>query len=168
MIKIKIISFLEKNHACNAYLYGFRANHSSTHAQLDITTSLYDNLNEKILSSLVLPDFQKAFGTVSHQCLLLKLERYGIRGIALQLLTSYLTDRMQFVNINNISSNLKRLTLGVPQGSILGPLLYINYVNDFQYAVKYTPRLYARPVQILDIFKKSLLLLIFPCVLMKK
>ena len=143
MIKIRIISFLEKNHVFNPYQYGFRAKHSTTHALLDITTSLYDNLNKKILSSLVLLDLRKAFDTVSHQRLLLKLEHYGIRGIALQLLTSYLSDRMQFVNINNVCSNLERLTMGVPQGSILGPLLYIIYVNDFQYAVECTPRLYA-------------------------
>ena len=143
LIKIRIISFLEKNHVFNPYQYGFRAKHSTTHALLDITTSLYDNLNKKILSSLVLLDLRKAFNTVSHQRLLLKLGHYGIRGIALQLLTSYLSDRMQFVNINNVCSNLERLTMGVPQGSILGPLLYIIYVNDFQYAVECTPRLYA-------------------------
>ena len=98
---------------------------------------------KKIESSLVLPDLRKAFDTVSHQRLLLKLEHYGIRGIALQLLTNYLTDRMQFVNINNLCSNLECLTMGAPQGSILGPSLYIIYVNDFQYAVDCTPRLYA-------------------------
>ena len=118
LIKTRIISFSEKNHAFNPYQYGFRAKHCTTHALLDITTSFHDNLTKKILSSLVLQDLRKAFDTDSHQRLLLKLEHHGIRGIALQLLTNYLTDRMQFVNINNVCSNLECLTMGVPQGSI--------------------------------------------------
>ena len=121
LIKTRIISFLEKNHVFDPYQYGYRAKHSTSHALLDITTSLYDNLNKKILSSLVLLDLRKAFDSVSQQRLLLKLEYYGIRGIALQLLTSYFTDCMQFVTINNVCSNLERLTMGVPQGSIWVP-----------------------------------------------
>ena len=74
-------------------------------------------------------DFGKAFDTVSHEQLLLKLEHYGIRGTALALLRSCVTSRLQFVNIDGFSSNLKEISVGVPQGSILGPLMYIICAN---------------------------------------
>ena len=143
MIKTRLTSFLEKHSILFPKQYGFRTKHSTTHAVLDITTYLLDNINDKIFSCLVMLDLLKAFDTVSHKRLLLKLEHYGIRGTALALLKSYLTNRMQFVNIDGFSSSLKEISIGVPLGSILGPLLYIINVNDFQYAVECTPRLYA-------------------------
>ena len=84
-------------------------------------------------------DLKKAFDTVCHERLLLKLNNYGIRGNAYDLLKSYLTNRYQYVHINNNSSTSKQ----VPQGSILGPLLYIIYVNDFSNAIKCNSKLYA-------------------------
>ena len=74
-------------------------------------------------------DFAEAFDTVNHDILLRKLDHYGIRGIALQWLQSYLFGRQQTVKYNGINSVLKNITCGVPQGSILGPLLFI-YIND--------------------------------------
>ena len=71
-----------------------------------------------------------AFDFVSHYKLLKKLEHYGIRGVANQLLQSYLSERMQFVSINNVPSSLKSINFGVAQGSILGPLLFLIYIND--------------------------------------
>jgi len=73
-------------------------------------------------------DLKKAFDTVSHEIRLLKLEHYGIRGIALDLLKSYLTDRKQFVNINGINSTSKSITVGVPQRSILGDHCFILFM----------------------------------------
>ena len=86
--------------------------------------------------------FEKAFDTVCHERLLLKLNNYGIRGNAYDLLKSYLTNRYQYVCINNNSSTLKQIKYGVPQGSILGPLLYITYVNDFLNAINCNSKLY--------------------------
>ena len=88
-------------------------------------------------------DLKKAFDIVSHEGLLLKLEHCGVRGVALHLLKSYLTDRKQYININESISSLKPISMGVPQESILGPLFYIIYVKDLHYAVSCTPRLYA-------------------------
>ena len=88
-------------------------------------------------------DVRKAFDTVSHNILLQKLHHNGIRGTAYKLLESYLSFRNQFVSVQNHHSSLKPINIGVPQGSILGPLLFLIYVNDIPNSVSCNPRLFA-------------------------
>ena len=110
---------------------------------LDLITTCYDNLNCKKFSALIFLDIQKAFDTVSHQKLLKKLEYYGIRGVANSLICSYLRNRKQYVSIYNKRSSEKLVEYGISQGSKLGPLLFLIYVNDLPSAMQTVPRFFA-------------------------
>ena len=104
---------------------------------------VYDAIEHNKFTALLLMDLRKAFDTVSHQILLQKLLHYGIRGPAYCLMESYLSNRQQFVSINNSASSLKSISIGVPQGSIFGPLLFLIYVNDLTNATFCQLRLFA-------------------------
>ena len=112
------------------------------HAVTDVLTLVYDSIHEKKYSGLIFLDIQKAFDTVDHNILIAKLEYYGIRGIAKNLFESYLQNRQQFVTLND-ESRLYTTDWGVSQGSTLGPLLFLIYINDLINCTAVTPRLFA-------------------------
>ena len=145
----RLSNFLDKHSVLIASQYGFCPNRSSTHAILDIVSTTYDNINNKKYTAMVTLDLTKAFDTVCHKRLLLKLGHYDIRGTAYNLLQSYLSKRSQYVSLVNINSNLRNVKMGVPQGSVLGPLLFLIYINDLQNCMINTPRLFADDTAVL-------------------
>ena len=114
----------------NPCQYGFRGKMSTTHALVKVVSEITNSLNKRKHSIGVFIDLQKAFDTVDHQLLCTKLEFYGIRGVAYQWIRSYLSNRTQYVSYEGHKSEFLPIKCGVPQGSILGPLLFTIYVND--------------------------------------
>ena len=143
LVKTRLIKFFDKYQVLYEFQYGFREKHSVLHALLDVNIFALDAIQSKQQNALLLMDVRKAFDTVSHNILLQKLYHYGIHGTAYKLLESYLSFRNQFVSVQNHHSSLKPINIGVPQGSILGPLLFLIYVNDIPNSVSCNPRLFA-------------------------
>ena len=113
--------------------YDFRQAHSTEHAILDMVESIRTNMDKRLFSCGVFIDLKKAFDTVDHKILLDKLNYYGFRGIINQWFSSYLIYRTQTTEINSHISDKEVVSCGVPQGSVLGPLLFLLYVGDIQY-----------------------------------
>ena len=134
----RLYSFLKIYNCLNELQFGFQANHSTTHALLSITEKIRNALDTDHFACGVFIDLRKAFDTVEHKILVKKLEHYGARGIPKHWFTSYLSNRKQFVSINGFKSSLKQISCGVPQGSVLGPLLFLIYINDLSSSVKHS------------------------------
>ena len=126
----RIEVFLDRFETIYHNQFGFRKKHSTNHALVGIVEQIRKNLDNKTFSCGVFVDLEKAFDTVNHAILLRKLEHIGIRNNANNWLLSYLSNRHQQVKLNGSESNSESITCGVPQGSILGPLLFIIYIND--------------------------------------
>ena len=116
---------------------------STTFSLADICDQFPNALDNNEIACGIFIDLAKAFNTVNHSILLKKLIHYGIRGIAFELIKSYLNDRVQYVQINNLIFSNKKILCGVPQGSVLGPLPFLLYVNNIQSASNVNVRVFA-------------------------
>ena len=129
----RLNNYITENAILHENQYGFRPKLSTTLALLHLVDGLSQSIDDGKITAGVFIDLAKAFDTVDHAILLSKLEFYGIRGVTLRWFESYLLGRKQFVAINKTHSDLANIRCGVPQGSILGPILFILYINDFNY-----------------------------------
>ncbi len=136
IVHYRVYKFLDDFQCLYSLQFGFRKKHSTNHALIEITETIRQALDDKKMACGVFVDLQKAFDTVNHDILIAKLEHYGIRGTANKWFSSYLNNRTQYVSILGFDSSTKTVPHGVPQGSVLGPLLFLIYINDLQSAIK--------------------------------
>ena len=123
--------------------------HSTITSLLNVTDTWYKNIDEKRVNLSLFLDLRKAFGTINHGILLNKLRKYGTIQNELAWFTSYLTGRQQYCCLGGINSKKQIVTCGIPQGSCLGPLLFILYTNDFENSLsKFCIKMYANDTSI--------------------
>lgn len=154
IIRDQMLSHLKSNNMIHPYQSGFRSAHSTTGVLLDITETIRENYDDERVSVLIFLDFCKAFDSISHRRLISKLSHFfGFSSSACKLIYSFLTTRCQFVRVGQENSRVISIYRGIPQGSILGPLLFLLYTNDLfnelSFSKIYT---YADDIQLLDSF----------------
>ena len=132
----RLYTFLCENNILYEKQFGFQTAHSTDHAIIQLVNEISKSFEENKFTLGVFIDLSKAFDTVDHKLLITKLKNYGIRNKNLKWFISYLSNRKQFISYDEQHTDMANITCGVPQGSILGPLLFLIYVNDLYKASK--------------------------------
>ena len=126
----QLYKYLDDNNLLFDSQYGFRKHHSTELAAVELIDRIYETMDQGDIPISIFLDLSKVFDTLDHSILLNKLEYYGVKGNASRWFSSYLTGRYQYVDMEGARSEISYIQTGVPQGSILGPLLFILYAND--------------------------------------
>ena len=127
---IRLINHLERNNILADSQYAYRKSRSTELAATKLVNKILNNFDENKITIAVFLDLTRAFDCVNHEILCKKMEYYGIKNSALEWFKSYLAERKQYVSLNGVHSDIKNVNIGIPQGSILGPLLFLIYIND--------------------------------------
>ena len=132
----RLYTFLKSNNIIYNLQFGFRQQYSTSHALINITENIRKTLDGGNAGCRVFVDLQEVFDIVDHQVLLAKLNHNGIHGVSNDWFKSYLSNRNQYVSISDIDSGFAVINCGVPQGSVLEPLLFLLYINDLNHLIK--------------------------------
>ena len=130
MIQEQLVDYLLVNNLLCNEQFGFRSGYSTELAALHLVDNMINEIDNGKTPINIYIDLSKAFDTLNHDILIHKLNYYGVKGSELKLFDNYLSNRKQYTEVNGYKSNTQMIQTGVPQGSILGPLLFLLYIND--------------------------------------